>query len=485
MESTPPDDSYQLKGDSIPSLFSFIVFRKESVGGFVFNPYLFNEIALNNMGMCIIEHCNGHFSLKEITEIVSEEFSLSHDQAERGVCETFKILEDYYAINWRKQKKQGEIARIKDYTQYRFHANTADCKTQNVGILSAPISILWEITDKCNLRCKHCLIDARQQEQNEMSLEEVKKTIEQLAEMKVFKITFGGGEPLVREDFLDILEYASGFNFGIKLTTNGILVNNSLLKRLKDTNVFSVQVSVDGLKPTHNAFRGGKNAFEKAVAALKAFSGAGYWTLMSTAITRYNVNELEQLVDLAIQCGASSFKPSPFIPIGRGKENFEELAITLSEIKNFAKTMLRKKKEYKDIIDMQIDGLFPWLFEPCSASASISNTIAYPSQVGCSAGVSNVVISSLGEILPCPFLRNFVAGSLRENSLKSIWENSEIFNVFRNLKSNQLEGECRNCEYVPYYCQGGCRAAAFAYTGNLFVQDPHCWKVFCETCHLV
>ena len=473
MGPTPLEDSHQRDGDAVPSLFSFIVFRRESTGGFVFNPYLFNEIALDNIGMRIIEHCNGHFSLKEITGIVADEFSLSHDQTERYVYEVFNKFERYCAINWRQQKRKHSESIPDSGYSYPYPKST-DCQARNVGSLLAPLSVLWEITCECNLKCKHCLIEAGNREQNEMSLEEVKKTIKQLAAMKVFKITFGGGEPLTRPDFFDILDYASRFHFGIKLTTNGILVDDNLLKRLKDTNVFSVQVSVDGLKQTHNAFRGDKNAFERATTALKTFSDAGYWTLMSTAITRYNVNELEALVDLAVQCGATSFKPSPFVPIGRGKENVEELAITPSEIKNLAKTMLRKKEEYKDVIDMQIDGLFPWLFEPCSAG--ISNTIEGQSRVGCSAGVSDVVITPLGDILPCPFLRNFVAGNLRENSLKDIWNNSDVFNVFRNLQSNQLGGECKNCEYVPHYCQGGCRAAAYAWSGDLFAPDPHCWK---------
>jgi mycofactocin radical SAM maturase len=470
---TPPEDRHQRGGDAVPSLFSFIVFRRESAGGFVFNPYLFNEIALDNMGMCILEHCNGYFSLKEITGIVAAGFSLSHNQAERYVYEAFNKFERYYAINWRQQKRKPPEP-IPDSGHSWPYPKITDGQARNAGTLSAPLSVLWEVTRECNLKCKHCLIDAGKREQNEMSLEEVKKTIRQLAAMKVFKITFGGGEPLVRPDFFDILDYASRFHFGIKLTTNGILVDDNLLKRLKDTNVFSVQVSVDGLKQTHDAFRGDKNAFERATAALKAFSDAGYWTLMSTAITRYNVNELEALVDLAVQCGATSFKPSPFIPIGRGKENVEELAITLSEIKNLAKTMLRKKEEYKGIIDMQIDGLFPWLSGPCSAG--ISDTIEGPSRVGCSAGVSDVVITPSGDILPCPFLRNFAAGNIRKNSLKDIWNNSEIFNVFRNLQSNQLEGKCGDCEYVPHYCQGGCRAAAYIWSGNLFAPDPHCWK---------
>lgn len=473
MAHTLPDNNHHMEGDASPSLFSFITFRRESVGGFLFNPYLFNEIALNNIEICILEHSNGYFSLKEITKLVSEEFSLAHDLAERYVYEAFNKFGRYYATNWRQQK-QNPPELIPDSGHSWPYPKITDCQARTVGILSAPLSVLWEITRECNLKCKHCLIEAGKREQNEMSLEEVKKTIKQLAAMKVFKITFGGGEPLVRPDFFDILDYASRFHFGIKLTTNGILVDDNLLKRLKNTKVFSVQISVDGLKTTHNTFRGRENSFEKAITALKAFSDAGYWTLMSTAITRYNLNEVEKLLDLAVSCGATSFKPSPFIPIGRGKENIEELAITPLEIKYLAKTMLRKKEEYKDIIDMQIDGLFPWLFE--SRSGGGSSTIEHPSQVGCSAGVSDVVITPTGDVLPCSFLRDFVAGNLRETSLKDIWKNSEIFNVFRNLKSNQLEGECRNCEYVPYYCQGGCRAAAFAWTGNLFVQDPHCWK---------
>lgn len=473
--TTPPDDNHRMEGEAIPSLFSFITFRREGVGGFVFNPYLFNELALNNVEIRILEHCNGHFSHGEITEIISEEFSLSYRRAEQDVYETLHTLEGYYAINWQQQKRES-AGMVTDSTQLKLRPLITDCQTRNNGVFSAPLSVLWEITHGCNLRCKHCLSDAGKEEQNEMSLDKVKKTIDQLAEMNVFKITFGGGEPLVRPDFLDILDYASECNRGIKLTTNGTLVDAGILKRLKDTNVTSVQVSVDGLKQTHNAFRGGQKSFEKAIAALKTFSNAGYWTLMSTAITRYNLNELEALADLAVQCGASSFKPSPFIPVGRGRENDEDLAVTLLELKNLAKTMLRKKEECKDVIDMQIDGLFPWLLEPCSERSL--NIAKYPSRVGCSAGVSDVVITPSGNILPCTFLRDFVAGNLRENSLKDIWKNSQIFNVFRDLKSNQLEGECRTCEYVPDYCQGGCRAAAFACTGSLFAQDPHCWKAF-------
>ncbi|MBN2488327.1 MAG: radical SAM protein, partial [Methanosarcinaceae archaeon] len=438
--------------------------------------YLFNEIPLNDIELSILEHCNGHFSLSEITKIISDEFSLSHNLAQKYVYGALMLFEGRYAINWKKQKngtQEFPAGSKNPFSSSRISA-VSDCPDD---ILSSPLSVLWELTHECNLRCKHCLINAGKREQNELSLDEIKKIIDELAELKVFTITLGGGEPLLRKDFLGIVDYASQFNFGLKLSTNGILVDNDLLDRLKDTNVFSVQVSIDGFEQTHNAFRGNKKSFEKAVSALKMFSGAGYWTIMSTAITRHNVNEIARLVELAVECGASSFKASPFIPVGNGKENFKDLAITPSDLKDLTKIMLQKKEKYEGIIDLQIDGLFPWLSGPCSGGRQNSQFVS--SQVGCSAGTSEVVITPTGDVLPCPFLTDFNAGNLRNNSLRGIWYNSEIFGNFRNLKSYKLEGICRDCEYVPHYCQGGCRAAAFAFSGNLFAADPYCWKDRC------
>ena len=461
--------------DSIPSLFSFITFRRESVGGFLFNPYLFNEIPLSNIEIRILEHCNGNFSLRDITGRIRDELSLSHDQAYQCIHEAMNVFEGYCAINWVHQRHDsahqwgGTACSMHPPAGCQAKSNSSNNSSNN-SILSAPLSVLWEITRKCNLGCKHCLIDAGVQDKDEMSLNEVKRTIEHLAELKVFKITFGGGEPLARKDFMDILDYATGFDLGIKLSTNGMLVNDQLIDRLGDTNVCSVQVSVDGLESTHNAFRGSERSFKKATSALKSFSDAGYWTMMSTAVTRYNIDELEELLDLAIDCGVSAFKASPFIPVGKGKENIEELAISQQEIRALAGIMLEKKQEYEGVLDLQIDGLFPWLLGPCDG------THGYATPVGCSAGVSEVVFTPTGDVLACPFLQDFVAGNLRDRSLKDIWEDSEIFNVFRNLTGDRLEGECNGCGYVPDHCQGGCRAAAFAWTGNLFAHDPHCWK---------
>ncbi|MDF1558101.1 MAG: radical SAM protein [ANME-2 cluster archaeon] len=475
MGNTFPENNYNMDGNAIPVLFSFIVYRRERVGGFLFNPYLFKEIPINNIELRILDHCNGHFSVNEIKDIILKEFSLPNNLAQKYVAEAFMVFKRSRAINFKNEKRSTqEFPVSSNYSLHSSYSSASSNYLPENNILSAPLSVLWEITNECNLSCKHCLINAGKQEQNEMSLEEVKKIIDELAELKVFNITFGGGEPLLRNDFLDIVDYASRFNFGIKLSTNGVLVDDALLDRLKETNVFSVQVSVDGLEQTHNAFRGSKKSFEKAVSALKSFSNAGYWTIMSTAITKYNVNEIEQLVELAIECGASSFKASPFIPVGKGKENIKDLAITPFEIKNLANKIMQTKDKYEKRIDLQLDGIFPWLIESCFENRR--NAVAGASQVGCSAGTSNLVITPTGNVIPCPFFIDLIAGNIRKTSLQDIWYNSDIFDIFRNLDNDRLEGKCSNCEYIPQYCQGGCRAAAFALSGNLLAQDPYCFK---------
>lgn len=469
-----PADYTQMEGSIFPKLFSFIVIRREFFGGFLFNPFLFNEVSLNEMEFRILEYCNGVFSLKEISEKISEEFTLSQKTARSRMYSAFKTFDNYYAINWIQQKR-ASVNSLTNPVSFSSIAETTRSKEFTSKQLSAPLSVLWEITHGCNLKCKHCLSDAGMPRHDELSLEEIKQIINQLAEMKVFKIIFGGGEPFVRPDIFEILDYASKFNFGIKLTTNGTLVNNDLITRLKNTKLFTVQVSVDGLEQSHNAFRGNPESFNAAITALKTFSKVGYYTIMSTTVTRRNIYEIIELLELAVKWGVACFKASPFIPIGRGEKNVEELAIPLLDIKDLSKSLVRKRKELQKKIDIQIDGLFPWLvhLEPTEKLKNLPENVH---QVGCSAGISRAVITPIGEVLACVFLRDSTAGDLRKSSLKELWMNSKIFDFFRNLKNHNLKGQCKDCEYIPRPCLGGCRASALAWTGNLLGHDPYCWK---------
>jgi radical SAM protein with 4Fe4S-binding SPASM domain len=322
------------------------------------------------------------------------------------------------------------------------------------------------------------LVEAGESSLDELSLEEIRNVIDQLAKMKVFNITFSGGEPLMRRDFFEILRYASRSNIGIKFSTNGFLINKQIMKKLDSINVFAVQISIDGIEKTHDDFRGRRGSFTKAVEALRRFSSEGYWTIVSVMMTKYNVNELQSILELAISLGATTFKLSSFIPIGRGKKNIDELLLSPLETKVIAKEMTELKKKFENKIQFEIDGTFPWLLENFPTSSGIINGSNL--RVGCSAGRSQIVISPDGKVYPCPFLRDFVAGDLRRKRLEEIWRDSKIFNIFRNITKEKLGGKCGSCAYVPAYCQGGCRAAAYAHSKDIYGEDPLCWYKIVE-----
>jgi len=455
----------------VPERFSFISMRKERLGGFLFNPFLLNEVPLNELETKVLELCDGHHTTGDIIQATAREFSYSRNDAGTAVVNALNHFGQFFALNWRAGKK-ADKANLRKQVAIETERKPDD--KLSFDYYSAPLSAIFEITNKCNLKCKHCLVDAGTALEDELSLEEIKGIIDQLKEMKVFTLNFGGGEPLLRTDFLEILDYASKLNMGIVISTNGYLVDDRLLDNLENIKTFAVQISVDGLEKCHDEFRGIKGSFKRAVEALKRFSERGYFTIMSTMMIKKNMDDIGSLIDLALSLGVSSFKLSTFMPSGRGKENVKNLLITGSELERLAGFVLNQKNKYSDRLHVDIQGTFPWLLEnkPKKHPPEFKER---HERIGCSAGQTNITISPIGEVFPCPFLRKSAAGSLRHSSFKAIWYDSEAFYMFRNIERGQIKGKCRNCEYAPHYCQAGCRAAAYLYSGDFYAEDPNCW----------
>lgn len=453
-----------------PTLYSFITLRREAEGGFLFNPYLHNEIPLNDLELSILEECTGNRTVEEIIAAAVLSSGIPRHVARSLVNETFEKATKHCAINWSPSSDRlgsggpaslGHLVKPTGLPPSSFR-------------LSAPLSVLWEITHRCNLRCSHCLTEAGGAGEGGPSLEEVRYILEQLHGMRVFKITFGGGEPLVRPDILEVLEMVTERDMGIRLTTNGMRVDDELIERLETTNVTSVQVSIDGLESTHNGLRGDERSFDRAVDAVRMFSEAGYWTLVTTAVSRTNAWEVEAILDIAVEAGASAFKPSPFVPVGRAVENYEELRIGRGETMQLARRLFARRSNLPEHFQLQMDGVFPWLL--AEACVPPCGEIGTDDRVGCSAGHSQAVITPTGDVLPCAFLREHVVGNMLEEDLASIWANDVAFEPFRGMTRADLKGMCRDCMHIPEHCLGGCRAAAHAFTGDLRETDVHCWK---------
>lgn len=458
----------EMKDHTFPIMRSFIVLRKEHFGGYLFNPYLPPELKLNPVKFKIASLCDGNHSLMDIKDIIGNNLNHSKEYIEILVDGAIALFSKSFALYWREKK----IGIQKDFT---FKKNKS-FSMKDKRLLSAPLFVIWEITRDCNLRCKHCLSDAGKPIPGELNTEDAKKLIDDLETMKVFNINFSGGEPLLRPDIFEILHYASCKKISIDLLTNGMLISKEVVQRLRDTNIFHVQVSVDGIGKTHDDFRGIKGSFGRAIQGIKRLKDADFGVAINSAVTRDNLEQIPQLIDMAVDLEVSLYKTTLFMPTGRGKDNATPLVLTPRDVKKFTSMMMKKKDEVGDKIAISVEELYPWLVENREEGIADAILAEDSSIVGCTAGNSSFYITPDGRITPCPFLRDFTAGNIKKEQLNEIWENSPVFDIFRKIRRGDLKGKCSDCKFLGVLCYGGCRAAAYAQTGDLYAEDPLCWQ---------
>src|SRR3972149_10538289 len=184
----------------------------------------------------------------------------------------------------------------------------------------APFLVVWDFTHKCNLSCKHCYSDSGGIREDELTTQEALDVEDQLADCGVTALAFSGGEPLTRKDFFEVARHAVQRGLYVSVATNGTLLTKENVKKLKQTGVNYVEVSVDGATAqTHDEFRGVPGAFEKAVAGLKNCVEMELCACIATTATKSNLAEMPAIIDLAIEIGAKRFTYFNFIPTGRGK----------------------------------------------------------------------------------------------------------------------------------------------------------------------
>lgn len=447
--------------DWVPDRYPFTVVRREWFGGYLFNRFL-SYTKVDLLQIRVLELCAGYLSIGEIRDIIGREFVLAQPVVERRVDAAFDLFDSFCAIHWREKRKAGEYAPLQAVSSSGAPKPTT---------LSAPLYVLWDVTYACNLRCRHCLVDAGNKWPQPMSLPKVCRIVDQLVDMGVLYVNFLGGEPFIRRDMLEILAYASQLPIGLTVTTNGVLVDDDMVSRLTDINLFDVQISLDGLEKTHDAFRGLDGTFRKATEAVQRLSDAGFRTTINSTMTKLNRNELEPMVDLAISLGATTYKAVAFLPVGRGKQDYEHLILTPEQLRENILLLRELGAKHKGVIDIVTEENYPFLSELRSEATPATG---FPA-MGCAAGVSQLVIDPFGQVFPCPFLHDFLAGDLRRQSLLDVWEKSDILNVFRHIDKAQLKGRCHACPHAPTRCRGGCRASAYAVTGDLWAEDPLCW----------
>jgi mycofactocin biosynthetic radical S-adenosylmethionine protein MftC len=319
--------------------------------------------------------------------------------------------------------------------------------------LSAPVNVTWEVTYACNLSCIHCLSDSGSKREGELSTEQAMQVIDQMAAQKVFQFNIGGGEPFMRPDFLDLMDYAHEKGIVTCISTNGTLIDQEIARRLDHPLVY-IQVSLDGATEASNDAVRGQGSYTKVLKALEHLCNRNIEVSINCVLTRRSYPELDELVKLAASFGAK-LRVSRFRPSGRGKESWSELNVQREQMADFSQ----------------------WLSKHLGVSTGdsfFSVTTSERRSLGlnmCGACKLTCCLSPQGGIYPCAFLQEpeFYAGKLPEEDFATIWKSSSVFDSFRQLEIKS----CESCHRFDL-CHGGCPAIAYHTQRKLGLPDPGC-----------
>lgn len=331
-------------------------------------------------------------------------------------------------------------------------------KTSN--FLKAPLTINWAVTNVCNFKCQHCY--SRTDPSEELDGKTLFACIEKIIAAGVLSINFGGGEPLLRRDLLDIASFASQRGLRVSMNSNGYLIDREKAFELKKAGFSKVGISIDSHRPeVHDGFRGIKGSHEKAVAALSHLREAGIKTSISTVICKINHKDVPELIAFAVEQKVAQLNFHNFKCSGLGYSNKDELDLSSEEWKEFYQEAMKAKKEVRDL-EISLD-------DPIIASLG-ARTDTDSLVKGSVCGKLSLNIKTNGDITPCGFIP-IVIGNIVTDDLKDVWFNSPVLAKMRNKIPT---GKCSTCKSYDD-CLGGCSARALALTGDFNNPDPHCW----------
>ena len=324
--------------------------------------------------------------------------------------------------------------------------------------LDAPICLTWELTYACNLSCVHCLSSSGRRDPGELTTDQARAVIDELQRMQVFYVNIGGGEPTVRPDFWELVDYATAHDVGVKFSTNGLKITPAVAARLADSDYVDVQISLDGATAEVNDAVRGRGSYAMALNAMETLAAAGFVGFkLSVVCTRHNIAQLDEFKAIADRYRAQ-LRLTRLRPSGRGADVWDDLHPTSAQQRQ----------------------LYDWLVangDQVLTGDSFFHLAAYgdslPGLNLCGAGRVVCLIDPVGDVYACPFAihENFLAGNVLDaGGFANVWRNSDLF---AELRAPQSAGTCTRCQHFDS-CRGGCMAAKF-FTGlPLAGPDPEC-----------
>jgi len=325
--------------------------------------------------------------------------------------------------------------------------------------LSAPLRVHLQLTNKCDLECRHCSQDTREALPNELTIEEIFKLIDEMASIGTFEMVIGGGDPFLREeDLLKTVKYATEKKVNVYISTTSLFVGRVFAKRLAAFPIKGFRVSFDGSTEKSFDYQRGKGAFRRVVRSIKILRELFDCPIsIHTVLMKTNYTEILSFIKAVQKLKCNAWSVDFAKSIGYAKDN-RKVLMEPQQVRETLRLIQKVSKNTSVPIELRH---LPFQ----SRGKRIYKGF------GCAGGNLNCWIDAAGNVAPCSFLRQqYTAGNIRKNSLKDIWLYSANFELFRNISTNPT---CRECSYVGT-CRGGCRARALNEEG-IEAMDPACF----------
>lgn len=348
---------------------------------------------------------------------------------------------------------------------------------------SGPV-VVWNSTRTCNLKCAHCYMESDAQKyQGELTTEEAKRFIDDLADFKVPVLLFSGGEPLIRPDFFELAEYAASKGIRPTLSTNGTLITREVAQRIKNIGVGYVGISLDGLREVNDKFRGKEGAFQAAMEGIQNCVAVGQRVGLRFTINSHNYAELDKIFDFIEEENIDRVCFYHLVYSGRGNQMIKE-DVTPEQSRQAMETIIRRTIDFEErglkkeilTVDNHCDGVYLYvrtLKENPEKAQEIKELISMNG--GNRSGIAFGEVDPLGYVHPDQFTQHITFGNVRERKFGDIWTDL-THPILAGLKERKslLKGRCAQCQYLNN-CNGNFRTRAEAVTGDFWESDPACY----------
>ena len=345
--------------------------------------------------------------------------------------------------------------------------------------------VVWNLTRTCNLKCVHCYTNSEAMKYpDELSTEQCKQVLDDLAEYRVPAVLFSGGEPLMRKDLFELAEYARAKDLHVVLSTNGTLIDEATAQRFVELKFAYIGVSLDSADAaTHDQFRGVEGAFQRTMGGFRCCTEAGQKVGLRLTLTRQTYHDLDRIFDFLEAEGIDRACFYHLCPAGRGSDlmamTHDESRRAVDIICDRTRDMLERGKRIEILtVDNHCDG--PYLYlrmlgERHSRTQQVLDMLSWNGGARHSSGVGIANIDFLGNVHADQFSMYRTFGNVKQRRFSEIWQDTSD-TIMAGLKDRlpRLKGRCGTCRFKSI-CGGSLRARAELSTGDPWAADPGCY----------